>query len=135
MERFEWSEDIALRLPAIDAQHRQLIGWFNTLDDAVLHGEGAQVIGSTLENLINYVYEHFSAEEELMLTAGYPGFDRHREEHDSFVSRLRELQAGFLDSEEMCRQTLAFLAGWIVSHIRVTDTELGRFLADSSVPE
>lgn len=130
MAILEWDESIALHIPAIDAQHKELIGWINALDDAVRKGEGAHLIHETLQKLINYVFEHFSAEEQLMLSYNFPGFTSHRQEHDYFVQKLKEIQGGFLDSDEASRKTLDFLVDWIVCHIRGTDQNYGRFILE-----
>ena len=35
MAFFEWDDSIALGIPTVDAQHKALFGWINTLDEAV----------------------------------------------------------------------------------------------------
>ena len=128
MAILEWDECIALHIPAIDAQHKALIGWINALNDAVKEGAGATLIDETLQKLINYVFEHFAAEEQLMLSYNFPGFTAHRQEHDYFVRKLKEIQGGFQDSEETSIKTLDFMANWIVCHIKGTDQIYGRFI-------
>jgi hemerythrin-like metal-binding protein len=130
MAILEWDESISLHIPSIDAQHKELIGWVNTLNDAVQKGEGARLIEVTLQKLINYVFEHFSAEEQLMLSYNFPGFTGHRQEHDFFVQKLKEIQGGFQDSDETSRKTLDFMVDWIVCHIKGTDQTYGRFILD-----
>jgi hemerythrin-like metal-binding protein len=128
MAILEWDESISLHIPAVDDQHKALIGWVNALNDAVQKNEGAQLIDETLQKLINYVFEHFAAEEQLMLSYNFPGFSGHRKEHDFFVQKLKEIQGGFQDSEETSRNTLDFLVDWIVCHIKGTDQNYGRFI-------
>lgn len=124
----EWDERIALHIPTIDGQHQELIGWINSLDDAVREGKGADLIDETLQKLIRYVFEHFAAEEQLMLSYNFPGFASHRQEHDHFVQRLKEIQGSFQDSSETSRKTLDFLVDWIVCHIKGTDQKYGSFI-------
>jgi len=131
MAILEWDESIALHIPAIDTQHKELINWINALSDAVQKGEGARLIDETLQKLINYVFEHFAAEEQLMLTYNFPGFTSHRQEHDFFVQKLKEIQGGFHDSDETSKKTLDFLVEWIVCHIKGTDQIYGRFILDT----
>ena len=130
MAMLEWDESIALLIPAIDRQHKELIGWINALDDAVQKGEGPRLIDEVLQKLINYVCEHFAAEEQLMLSYNFPGFTSHRQEHDHFVQQLKEIQGSFQDSDDMSRKTLAFMVDWIVCHIKGTDQIYGRFIRD-----
>jgi len=124
----EWDDSIAVHIPAIDAQHKELIQWINTLHEAVLKKEGASLLEATLQKLVNYVIEHFTFEEQLMLSYNFPGFSSHRQEHDYFVQKLTALQNGFQDSEEASRKTLDFLFDWLVCHIRGTDQTYGRFI-------
>jgi hemerythrin len=132
MAIFEWDESIALNIPLIDAQHRELFSWINTLNDAVQNGVGAGLVDETLQRLINYVFEHFSAEEKLMLSYNFPGFTSHRQEHDYFVQKLKEIQSGWQSNDEMSKNTLAFLVDWMVCHIKGTDQNYGRFILATS---
>lgn len=128
MAIFAWNESIALHIPAIDAQHQELIGWLNTLHEAVQKDEGACLIGEIMQNLINYVFEHFTDEEKLMLSYDFPGYTSHHQEHEYFVQKLKELQGGFQDRDETSKKTLDFLVDWIVCHIKGTDQNYGRFI-------
>lgn len=111
MAVFEWDDSIALGIPTVDEQHKALFGWVNTLNEAV---------GDVIWNLITYVTEHFGEEERLMLSCNYPGLAAHRKEHDQFVSRLREIQADFIDGHEMGVNVLDFMVDWLVCHIKGT---------------
>jgi len=128
MAIIEWDESIALHIPVIDEQHKELIGWINSLDDAVQKGEGAGLIDAIFQNLLNYVFEHFAVEEQLMLTYDFPDFTSHRQEHDSFVQKLKDIQGGFQDSNETSRKTLDFLVDWLICHIKGTDQKYGSFI-------
>lgn len=128
MAIFEWDDSISLGIPAIDEQHKELLGWIGSLSAAVQKGEGAQVIGGVLLKLISYVCFHFEEEERLLLAANYSDFAAHRQEHDDFVKRLQEIQEHFQDGEELSRNTLEFMSDWIVRHIRGTDQKYGPLL-------
>src|SRR5690242_1785241 len=107
---FEWDDSLSLNIPLIDEQHKESIGWGNDLYDAVKKGEGAQLIGDVLSKLIGYVFKHFSEEERLMLAHDFPGFSSHRQEHDSFVAKLKSIQGSFQDGQEITRETMEFMA-------------------------
>lgn len=128
MPVFEWDNSIELGIPAIDEQHKALFGWISTLDEAIKSGDGSEAAGEVIWKLITYVTEHFSAEERLMLSCGYPGIAAHRREHDQFVSRLREIQVSFNDEHEMSENVLILLADWLVRHIKGTDQAYSRFI-------
>ncbi|MBI2354333.1 MAG: hemerythrin family protein [Deltaproteobacteria bacterium] len=132
MTIFAWDDSIALNIPRIDEQHRELIGWINALHDAVRKDEGALVTGDVLSKLISYVFMHFTEEERLMLSCSFPGFTAHRQEHDYYVKRLKNIQDRFQEGEEISGETLEFMSDWIVCHIRGTDQVYGRFILAGS---
>ena len=132
MTLIEWDESMALHLPAIDSQHKQLISWIKALSDAVLKGEGAQVIDDVLQKLVSYVQEHFSDEERLMLSHNFPGFMSHRQEHDFFVTRLGDMHARITNGEELSSKALDFLILWTINHIKGTDQIYGRFIREAA---
>ncbi|MHB8123540.1 MAG: bacteriohemerythrin [Desulfuromonadaceae bacterium] len=128
MAFFEWDDSIALGIPSIDTQHKALFDWVNILDAAIRNGDGAEAVGEIIWNLITYVTEHFSEEERLMLSCNYPDLAAHRQEHDQFVSRLREIQVNFLHGHEMAASVLDFMVEWLVCHIKGTDQSYSRFI-------
>lgn len=128
----EWDESMALGIPTIDSQHKELIVWSKSLEGAVQKGGGALVIDDVLQKLIGYVHKHFSDEERLMLSCNFPDFTSHRQEHDFFVTRLKDLHNGITSGEELSVKTLDFLIDWLVSHIKGTDQNYGRFIRESA---
>jgi hemerythrin-like metal-binding protein len=128
MATFEWDNSIALGIPIIDAQHKALFGWINTLDESLKNGEASEAVGEIIWNLITYVTEHFGEEERLMLSCHYTGLTAHRNEHDLFVSRLQEIQVKHINGNEMGEDVLDFLVDWLVCHIKGTDQGYSRFI-------
>ncbi|MDU0460219.1 MAG: bacteriohemerythrin [Geobacteraceae bacterium] len=128
MAKFEWDSSIELGIPAIDEQHKALFGWVNELNDSVMRGDGSETVADLIWNLITYVTEHFTAEEQLMLACSYPGLASHRKEHDQFVERLRNIQVEFIDGHRMSEKILDFLVDWLVCHIKGTDQSYSRHM-------
>jgi len=128
MATFEWDNSIALGIPTIDAQHKALFGWINTLDESLKSGDASEAVGEIIWNLISYVTEHFGEEERLMLSCHYTGLAAHRKEHDQFVARLQEIQVKHINGNEMGEDVLDFLVDWLVCHIKGTDQGYSRFI-------
>jgi hemerythrin-like metal-binding protein len=128
MSIFVWDDSIALGIPTIDAQHKALFGWLNTLNEALKKGDGAEAVGEVIWKLISYVTEHFSEEERLMLSCNFPRLAAHRVEHDQFVKRLQDIQVSFIDGHEMGKGVLDFMVDWLVCHIKGTDQDYSRFI-------
>lgn len=128
MVKFEWDASIELGIPAIDKQHQALFEWVNTLNEAVQRGDGSEAVNEVIWNLITYVTEHFTAEEQLMMSCDYPRLIAHRKEHDQFVDRLRHIQVEFIDGHQMSETILDFLVDWLICHIKGTDQNYSRFM-------
>jgi hemerythrin-like metal-binding protein len=98
------------------------------LDQSVMDGTGGLLISNVLQELIRYVKEHFEDEEQLMMRHNFPELTGHRKEHNLFVSRLKDIHENFKDGDELSRNVLDFLQGWLVTHIKGTDQVYAEFI-------
>jgi len=132
----QWRESLAIGIEEIDAQHKELLERFDTLLTACEEGKGIKELKNLLGFLNQYVVTHFSEEEALQRKSGFPGYEAHRKEHESFVARIRKLQAE-TDQEGVAVyhviETNNLLFKWLINHISKLDKELGRFLTKSAV--
>ncbi|MEW8385035.1 MAG: bacteriohemerythrin, partial [Candidatus Thiodiazotropha taylori] len=91
MALMQWIDDkYSTKVDVCDTQHKELFNRVNALNDAVSTG-ARQEIGTTLDNLIDYVVVHFETEERLMEERGYKGLDAHKEEHKQLVQTCADL--------------------------------------------
>jgi len=127
----EWSDDLAVGHPEIDAQHRSLFAQFGALLDACERQRGAEQLRELFGFLDDYVERHFGAEQELMARHDYPQAERHEAEHRAFTARLaglrRELEGGAPALAVLIRTNKALIY-WLTEHIREVDTQLAGFL-------
>lgn len=122
MEKIEFTKDLELGIGPIDSQHRRLIDLINSLLEMSAVGASREVLGEILDELSEYIFEHFEAEESLMQEAGYPGYAAHREQHAGFVKKFISFHAKFRAGEERLEvDILSYLAGWLVHHISGED--------------
>jgi hemerythrin len=130
MASLEWTEDLAVGVPEIDEQHRELFLRAGRLIDGLRRGEPEDV-GELLRFLHEYVLEHFGAEEALMRDARFGGYLRHRAEHDRFVSDLRALVREYERKGPgafLSLQVNHWLSLWLKQHVSESDAELGKLL-------
>lgn len=130
----EWTQELSVGVDEIDAQHRELFRRAAGLLEGLRRGEPAEIAG-LVDFLHAYAVEHFGAEEHFMRTTRYPGYVRHKAEHDRFIADLlafaREHDAkgaGAFLAVKMNR----WLVQWLTEHVSGTDTELGKFLVRRS---
>ncbi len=130
----EWTQALSVGNEEIDAQHRELFRRAARLLAGLHRGEPEE-IGGLVDFLHEYAVVHFGMEEDLMREAGYPGYARHKAEHDRFVSDLLAFSAE-RDRDGsgafMAVKASHWLTEWLRSHVSGTDAELGRFLAARS---
>lgn len=136
--RIEWSDEFKLGLPAIDAEHRELLEVCNQFLGAVEAGEPVPRLAAILTNMILLTRAHFQSEERMLDRHGYPGLVIHRAEHDRLLIEAETLLARFDDAshhDEVARlttETAQFLQTWLLDHIRTNDRPYRPFLMSLS---
>ena len=126
----QWTQALSVGVDEIDDQHRELFRRAARLLDGLQRGEPEE-IGALVDFLHEYAVTHFGAEEAFMREEAYPGYVRHKAEHDRFVSDLLAL-AGEHDRRGsgafLSLKVSHWLVQWLKEHVSGTDAELGRFL-------
>lgn len=128
---FIWTEDLAIGVMVIDAQHRELFKRVDALIKAIESREGAGEIEKTFVFLDDYVDSHFVSEEKAMAVYGYPEIKSHRIQHDIFRESVRDSRKRFRESgaDATLMAELRFrVCDWLMSHVGLVDRELGAFL-------
>lgn len=98
-------------------------------------GEGEDVLGKLLNELILYTREHFKREEDYMRDVRYADFNAHKEEHDQLIKDLLLLQARFITGDGVIAlQVSSFLRNWLVNHIIGTDKKLASAAKPVALP-
>lgn len=129
-----WTQALSVGVEEIDEQHRELFRRAENLLEGLRRGEPEE-IGSLVDFLHAYAVTHFGAEEAHMRERRFPGYARHKAEHDAFISDLLALARERDRSGSGAFFALRvnhWLSGWLERHVSRTDAELGRFLARQS---
>jgi len=134
MELVQWSPALAVGLPLIDDQHRELFDRASRFFAAAgTRGQEAEV-PRALEYLAGHVRFHFAEEERLMERLGYPGLEAHREEHRTYQKRLDGVHSHY-ESEGDSAAVVAALDGllrlWLDEHVCRADRFLAGFATGS----
>lgn len=130
----QWTSALSVGDEEIDSQHRELFRRAARLVEGVQKGEPEE-LGTLVDYLHEYAVVHFGAEESRMREASFPGYVRHKAEHDRFISDLLAIarehdRAG--PGAFMAMKVAHWLVSWLKEHVSGTDAELGRFLARAS---
>jgi hemerythrin len=134
MKKLEWTQALSVGVEEIDSQHRELFRRAERLLEGIRKGEPEE-LGGLVDFLYEYAVEHFGAEEEHMRRTRFPGYQRHKAEHDRFISDLLALAreherkgAGAF----VALKVNHWLAEWLREHVSGTDAELGKYLLKRS---
>jgi hemerythrin len=129
MAFMEWNESYSVKVAEIDVQHKHLIDLINRLFEAMSVGKGSEVMGSILNDLIDYTKNHFANEEKLMKSFNYPQSVTHKLEHDTLTNQVIDLQGEFASGKSMISvKVMNFLKDWLKNHILQVDKKFGEFL-------
>ncbi len=129
MKLFKWTKRNEAFIPEVDAQHRTLFRLSDELHQAGVAGAGPGQVRSSMQALIASVEDHFSHEERLMRSTGYPTFAWHKQQHDGVRRRLKQftssLEQGNSDAPLLCAE---YVAHWLNDHTMLTDRMMAAYL-------
>ena len=88
----EFTDNLVTGNEMIDSQHKELIEKINAVMESCEQSNDKSVAVKTLDYLEDYTNYHFSAEEQLQREIDYPGFQKHKEQHEIFKQTIADLQ-------------------------------------------
>ena len=127
-EWIRWEKSFELGIPAIDEQHRHLVGLCNQLHGEIMASRTTnentwrEAFSDALREAVNYTKTHFSLEEKLMAAAGFENLSLHKRRHHEFIEKIGELLSSFDQSNlQVALEFSRFLYDWITVHIAHED--------------
>lgn len=126
---FRWSTTYGVNIAALDRQHQALFDTINELNVALSAGDGNAAVEKILQKLLDYVSEHFSEEEALMVQHDFPGFSTHRAQHERFSRQVAQFLEHFQQGRPGVPVSLMlFLQSWLKGHILGCDKAYSAYL-------
>ncbi len=119
LERIEWTTELEVGIHVIDAQHRRIVEYINTLVDH--DQEEDETLSLLINSLVDYTYSHFAFEEALMEEAGYEFLNVHQRTHEAFTTRVAEMHERFKQGEDISQEIGDLLQTWLINHIMEDD--------------
>jgi hemerythrin-like metal-binding protein len=93
--RLEWSDELSVFIPEIDAEHRHFIPLVNELNTAIIGRLEPEEINRRILAILDDAAAHFAHEETLFRAWGYPEAREHAQKHAQLTLALREIMARF----------------------------------------
>jgi hemerythrin-like metal-binding protein len=130
IEHINWNPQYTVHVDALDREHQQLFKITNDLIDK--YESGSDQCYDIIEELVNYLSEHFHAEQLVMMELNYPTYQNHMEAHKYFIDRVEGFLHGYRNHvENLTLNMLSFLRDWIFSHTTTFDLKYGEYLLKS----
>jgi hemerythrin-like metal-binding protein len=122
-----WKPYYSVGDPALDAEHRQILGFIDELYEAMAAGQHSTKTIVLLDQLVQYTMTHFQHEERIMRECDYPQLPAHRAEHERMKQRTLDLRTNV--DLATTRDFLQFLKDWWTNHIQDVDKAYSPYLA------
>lgn len=124
---YEFTDDYLTGVEQIDNEHRKLFAIANEAYELLKDNfvsDKYDYIREILEDLRAYTKTHFAHEEEYMEKVQYRRRFSQKIQHTEFIKKLEEIDLENIDEnqQETLLEILDFLANWLVSHIKKSDT-------------
>lgn len=125
----EWLDEYNTGIAKLDQQHKKLINAINRLQDALTTTYVNKQMATTLKFLVSYTQHHFSEEEELMESIGYPEINHQKRLHIALIRDVREILLKLKNKEKInAKELINFLIGWLKGHIIEEDLKIGVYV-------
>ncbi|MBU2589735.1 MAG: bacteriohemerythrin [Nanoarchaeota archaeon] len=141
----KWNPSLSVGEKIIDNQHKKLLNQINKLKLAL---ESPKLdIGYIREAnhfLYNYFREHFTYEEEYMLKNNFPGLEKHKKTHQSFIDFYDTFQLEFrkklddkffstIEIKDLIKKIKVYLNDWLINHIKGNDQIYAKYIQTHSI--
>jgi len=134
MAYLNWGEELSVLIPSIDDQHKELIRMINDFYESFSMDTYKENILELVSGLRDYTVFHFTEEENIMETYGYPDLESHRKEHVLFIEKVNDYYERIKEGKQLLSiEVTNFLKDWLVNHIKGTDRKYSDFLVSKGV--
>jgi hemerythrin len=123
-----WSQEMAVGNELIDTQHRMLVLLLRKLELAFQNKlEHKIIVGLCLE-IKKFTDFHFLSEENVMREIGYPGFDRHAQNHSHLLFELDVWVKKVNQGSESPSALLRAVSIWMLGHVANDDIRIAEYI-------
>ena len=130
MELVEWNDSYSVGVPALDDQHKKLVGMINQLADchAARSNGSSGAFHEVLSRMFDYTQLHFKDEEDYLQRIGYPQLAEQKIEHAAFVGKMASFSMAAAEGAQDAAAVHRYLKAWLLSHILESDMQYRPFV-------
>lgn len=130
----QWSSSYSVNIKLVDEQHKQLMKLINDMHRAMREKKSKDIVGSILNELLDYTVKHFKVEEDWFQQYQYPEYSTHKGIHEKLIKSALDLKARFDKGEEFVNvELMNFLKNWLLNHIMKIDKKYMPFLNSKGI--
>ena len=120
----KWSDKYSVGISIIDEEHKKLFELINKANLVAKFGNNSNDVLAILDQMTEYVLNHFETEEHYMKEFHFPRFQPHRSEHIDFTNTTMDYKNRAVGGDyQITNEILEYLMQWLSNHIQVTDTK------------
>ena len=127
--QFIWEEKFELGDPNVDKEHKRMFDLANSISEDM----GEEEIKGILKNLVKQSSEHFTHEEKIMETTGYPKFGEHRIHHQNLKTKLHKMHIRSFEEDRLKFTFQKFICDWMIDHIMYHDRDFFQFTQERNI--
>ena len=125
-------------MDSMNEVHKDDIKIINDLNDLIeeyTQNESQELfekLDAKYQEWLEHSIEHFSSEEKLMQEKKFPAFAIHKQEHDSVLSAMKNIQEDLRKTQSAAgvkNFVQNGLVRWLVNHVQTMDTVTARFVS------
>ena len=133
---FEWTKEISVDNEVIDGQHKRLLDQINKILDEIVSGVDHVKVKEAIEFLDKYIQEHFTYEENYMMSINYPHLEEHKKFHYEFIQKYYKFKEDFktgVDNKALLVEIEGYIGNWWLNHIGKEDKKYKLFLEANKI--
>jgi len=126
-----WDPKYSVGIKIIDEQHRELVSLTNQLHKACTSGETsiADEFKDIMQQMVEYVRMHFSTENVLLESVGFPDYPEHKKLHETLVKDILTAVKEFEGGNRLApNHFVRTLKEWIFGHIAFFDQAYAHYI-------
>jgi hemerythrin len=128
-----WKNIFSCNIREIDAQHKKLFeisAKLSILETVCSRINFEDEMQEVLDDIQQYIVEHFSYEEDLMYRYGYGAYEVHKKEHEKFTAKFEAVKSNgeIYSNPESVKAWIDFIDQWITDHTLNVDMKYKSFL-------
>ena len=130
-----WKDSYSTGVPAVDHEHRELIGLVNRVEEILTSRRPSDEANAAFGDLFRAISSHFALEERFMREHRYDQTSAHKTDHERLLDELRDImdefeRTGQVEDEATVHAFTARVEAWFANHFRTHDARLHNRLGE-----